>query len=198
MKKEIKTFLKNYSDTVTQETIDIFTSISKYKKKSKGEIIVRYGTPTSKFFILENGIVGNFIKKETCNNKQVIRTLYTSGKPFGAISNLTQKSKKSSASYICLTDCEILETDFNKFLELKKNNANLAFLYNKFLEEVFLRSERKIDELCLMSSTQRYLKLLEDIPNICNILPQYQIAYYLNITPVQLSRIRKKLLVTQY
>ncbi|MGB6268061.1 MAG: hypothetical protein WBF67_03545 [Olleya sp.] len=41
-----------------------------------------------------------------------------------------------------------------------------------------------------MNAKGRYLKLREKIPNIDNLIPQYQIAAYLSITPVQLSRIR--------
>ena len=46
-----------------------------------------------------------------------------------------------------------------------------------------------------MDATQRYLKLCKKIPDIESLIPQYQIASYLGITPVQLSRIRKKMKV---
>jgi hypothetical protein len=44
-----------------------------------------------------------------------------------------------------------------------------------------------------MNATERYLSLRKQIPNIDNLIPQYQIATYLSITPVQLSRIRNNL-----
>jgi len=44
-----------------------------------------------------------------------------------------------------------------------------------------------------LNATQRYLNLRQCIPNIDDLIPQFQIASFLNITPVQLSRVRKKL-----
>jgi hypothetical protein len=53
--------------------------------------------------------------------------------------------------------------------------------------------ESEIFSLAVLDASERYLKLQEEIPDIDNIMTQYHIAAYLNITPVQLSRIRKKL-----
>ena len=63
----------------------------------------------------------------------------------------------------------------------------------KLLEHIFITYENRSLDLMRLDATERYLKLREQIPNIDNLIPQYQIASYLNITPVQLSRIRKKL-----
>jgi len=41
------------------------------------------------------------------------------------------------------------------------------------------------------------LKFKKDNPGIENLIPLYHIASYLNITPVQLSRIRKDLYKTK-
>jgi hypothetical protein len=46
----------------------------------------------------------------------------------------------------------------------------------------------------VLNGTERYLKLKKQISGIENLIPQYHIASFLNITPVQLSRIRKDLL----
>ena len=53
--------------------------------------------------------------------------------------------------------------------------------------------EERSLELMSMDATERYLKLRERIPHIDDLIPQFQIASFLSITPVQLSRIRKNL-----
>ena len=53
--------------------------------------------------------------------------------------------------------------------------------------------EKRIYELTVLNATQRYLKLQKEIPNIDRLIPQYHIASFLNVTPVQLSRIKKEL-----
>ncbi len=52
---------------------------------------------------------------------------------------------------------------------------------------------KRISELSSLNATERYVKLKKEIPDIDNLIQQYHIASYLNITPVQLSRIRKEL-----
>jgi hypothetical protein len=53
--------------------------------------------------------------------------------------------------------------------------------------------EDKIHELALLNATERYLKLKRAIPKIETVIPQYHIASYLNVSAVQLSRIRKEI-----
>ena len=57
-----------------------------------------------------------------------------------------------------------------------------------------MREEEKILDLSMLNATQRYEKLKEKHPGIDNLINQYHIASYLNITPVQLSRVRKNYL----
>jgi hypothetical protein len=56
--------------------------------------------------------------------------------------------------------------------------------------------EKRQLELISMDAKQRYLTLINEIPEIETLIPQYQIASYLSVTPVQLSRIRKKIKTT--
>lgn len=193
MKDAIKKYLKDfYTIEVSDTTIEKFSQSLTHKKFLKGDVVVEFGKPTSKFYILTDGIVGSFVKNK--QNNKFIRTLYTNGKVFGALSSLIQENIVSNANYTCLTDCNAFEGDFNDFLALTQTSNEFVLIYNKVLEETYVRTEKKIDDLCLLNATERYLKLLQEIPDICNLLPQYQIANYLNITPVQLSRIRKNLL----
>lgn len=78
-------------------------------------------------------------------------------------------------------------------MELANQNPDVLKLYTKVIEQDFLFQEQRVLDLSLLNATERYLKLQKEISNIENILPQYHIASYLNITPVQLSRIRKDL-----
>lgn len=50
--------------------------------------------------------------------------------------------------------------------------------------------------LCTVSepADQRYIHLLENIPNIEQLVPQHQIASYLGILPESLSRLKKQLI----
>jgi hypothetical protein len=66
-------------------------------------------------------------------------------------------------------------------------------MYANALESIFLLLEARIYDLSVLNATRRYLKLKKQIPSIENIIPQYHIASYLNVSAVQLSRIRKEM-----
>ena len=87
----------------------------------------------------------------------------------------------------------MLEGDFLKFEELMETSQELTTYYAKTLEKVFLIMIERITELSTLNATEVYTNLKKEIPNIDNLIPQYKIASYLNVTPVQLSRIRKEL-----
>lgn len=66
-------------------------------------------------------------------------------------------------------------------------------LSRRITEEHFLVVHDKLESLRLEDATTRYLNLLQKAPERVLLLPQYELASYLNVNPETLSRIRKKL-----
>ena len=102
------------------------------------------------------------------------------------------KKKPSLYSFDCLTDCEILEGNYTDLLALTNSNLEFSILYSKILEEMYVRTDNKIHDLSILNATERFKKLKKEKPTIENLIKQYHIASYLNITPTQLSRIKKE------
>ena len=190
MQNIIEQFMRYFTPNISEKSIESFSSIVSLKQFPKGKIIIKQGQIPSNFYIIKSGVARSCIKNT--EEKEHIRTLYTPMSTVGALSSLIKKNA-SNATYDCLTDCELFEGNFSTFLNLTQNNHEIALFYCKVLESIFIRTEKRVDELALLSATERYLKLKEEIPEINNLIPQYHIASFLNITPVQLSRIRKKL-----
>lgn len=51
----------------------------------------------------------------------------------------------------------------------------------------------RVDSFVLLSPEERYKKYVKDFPEIVNRVPDKHIANVLRITPVSLSRIRKRI-----
>lgn len=60
-------------------------------------------------------------------------------------------------------------------------------------EALFREIYKRLLELYQKTPTERYLDLINNNPDIFNIVSMRDIASYLNISPIYLSRIRKKL-----
>ena len=185
----IETFI-NQVQPLSDNALALFKSIVTKKSFSKNDVFVSSGSLPSKFYLLKQGIARSFTVDQ--KGKEHIRTLFTPITTSGALAALIKK-EPSRSTYDCLTDCEFLEGDYYKFIELTKINHELALFHVKILEAVFLNVVKRISELSSLNATERYVKLKKEIPDIDNLIQQYHIASYLNITPVQLSRIRKEL-----
>lgn len=185
----ITDFVSNLSSLSTSsknEFLNLLT-LSNYKK---GYVIAEYGEVPVNFFVLKSGIVRSYITND--NGKEFIRAFFVPVVSTGSFSALILE-KPSKLTYDCLTDCEVYVGNFKAFKQLVSENIEISNMYNKVLERIFIRMEKRIFELSVLDATKRYLNLKKEIPSIDNLIPQYHIASYLNITPVQLSRIRKDL-----
>lgn len=185
----IEAFINNVLP-LSKKANDLFRSVMVEKTYNKGDEFVSLGEVPTKFYILKEGIARAFIVDD--KGKEHTRTLFVPITTTGSLTALV-KNKPSEATYDCLTDCSVLEGDYYKFVELTKKHHELSLFHSKVLENVFLHVVKRINELTVLNATERYIKLNNEVPEINNLIQQYHIASYLNITPVQLSRIRKEL-----
>lgn len=186
----ISQFINTYHQELSPKSRAIFESYTKIKTLKKGDILVNEGKIQKKFYILKSGIIRSYVLG--LNDKKHTRTIYLPISTSGSLTSLLTK-EPSDSIYDCLTDVEILSGNFDAFIASTKENHEIALLYNKILESIFIRTEKRVNELSTLNATERYLKLKLEIPEIENLIPQYQIASYLNVSAVQLSRIRKEM-----
>ena len=64
----------------------------------------------------------------------------------------------------------------------------------RVLEERFVSLHDLFTSQILDSTEQRYLKLKKERPDLINRIPQHQLATFLGMTPVSLSRIKNRIL----
>jgi CRP-like cAMP-binding protein len=180
----------NKINPIPRESRDKLFSLIRLKELKKGDSIAKLGETPNDFYILRSGVIRSFYTDE--KGKEYIRHLFTSSKVTGALGALVL-DKPSRLSYDCLLDCEVYAINFKEFKSLIEKERAICRLYASVLEVIFLTLESKIYDLSVLNATERYLKLKKQNPDIENLITQYHIASYLNITPVQLSRIRKEL-----
>ncbi len=175
---------------ISKETFLILSSMASKRKLTVGEGIVKQGGKSNKIAFLTSGLMRAFSILES--GKQITKNIFSPISFVGAFSSII-KDEPSLLCYEALVDSVVYEINFSEFLKISKTNIDISNLYNRILEYVFIMYERKQMEAMALNGTERYQSLKIQIPNIDNLIPQYQIASYLNISPEQLSRIRKEL-----
>jgi len=183
-------FLKNYTN-IPEESFEKLQSIAEPRELLANTILFSVGEIPTKIFLLTKGVLRSFYSSES--GKDHNRRIYTAYSFAAPIINFLKK-QPSDLTFETLTDCNLFEIDLNKFYTLKQEDTYINQLYTKVLEQQIVTYEERYRDLILLNATERYLNLRKQIPDIDQLIPQYQIASYINITPVQLSRIRKSLI----
>lgn len=92
-----------------------------------------------------------------------------------------------------LEDAMVLRFNYHKFTELYDQYYALERMARKVIELEWVKKEVREIRLVLNNATERYQFFREEHPGLENKIPQYHIASYLGVTPIQLSRIRAKM-----
>lgn len=102
--------------------------------------------------------------------------------------------KKSDENLECIRECELLR--------IKKADLDLlvqqSSAFKDFSILVFQQSlsynEKRSKELATLTAEKRYLKLMEEYPEVLHNVPMQYIASFLGMNPKSLSRIRKQII----
>tara|TARA_B110000240_G_C13400575_1_gene410790 strand:+ start:450 stop:1034 length:585 start_codon:yes stop_codon:yes gene_type:complete len=188
----LKLFINSQVD-IDEASADEFIELATPKSYKKREYLSKAGELQTNFYILKSGIVRSYYSDEA--GKTHIRTFFTKKMQNTGDVGALITGKPAKLYYDCLTDCEVYVINFEKFKDIAKRNHSFSIFYNSLLTLAILALESKVFDLSVLNGTERYLKLKKQNQGIENLIPQYHIASYLNITPVQLSRIRKDLLI---
>ncbi|WP_272150397.1 Crp/Fnr family transcriptional regulator [Tenacibaculum aiptasiae] len=183
-----RNFVFNFYNKVSENSFEEFNRLMFSKSFSKDHKLVDLNQTPTNFYILKSGVVRSFLVDE--KGKEYTKTIFVPITTTGNLGALITNTP-SNLIYECLTDCEVLECNYQSFYSLSLKYHDLSIFHYKVLEHIYMREEAKILELSILDASQRYEKLKKRLPNIDNLINQYHIASYLNITPVQLSRIRK-------
>jgi CRP-like cAMP-binding protein len=181
---------KDILDNVPKDVFLKLKSIAKLKEVKARTQLVKQGKKPTKLYLLVSGIMRSYLTSE--KGKEYNKRFFFPMDFAGALTALVKK-ETSSFVYETLTNCTIYEVNFKDFKTLCETNIYISNFYAKALEFVFMDYEKRHLDLITLSSSQRYLKLIQDMPDLGKLIPQYHIASYLNITPVQLSRIKRAL-----
>ena len=190
MNSDIENFLYQFIK-LPKNIISVFEEIFEYSELEPFEFFVKANEHPTDVFIIKTGLIRSYL--ETEDGKEITRNLFTPGNATSSASAMLKKIP-SSLNYQALIKTTGYRCNFFEFKKLTLEHQELSLVYIKILQDAYLKAEKIIVDISTKNSTERYLDLKKSIPNIDNLIAQRYIASYLNVSPVQLSRIRKNLL----
>jgi len=160
------------------------------KTLSKNEFFLREGEPAVLVGFVTEGVVREFFTNR--NAREFNKNFALKGDFTGSYYDLIRQGP-STVSIQALAETEILVAPFQKVSEIFESSYHWQCYARKFVESLFMKKARRENELTTLSAQERYENFLRENPRLFSRIPHYQIASYLAITPVALSRIRKRL-----
>lgn len=166
----------------------MFHSEDKPQHYDKGQFLFRQGEALEELFIIHKGLVKAYYT--TFEGKELVKSFIAQN---GYISSLNAliANKPASFSVVCIEPCEVSSINKAAINQLQQHQPEKL---NIILMQLAQKKEQREYELLCLSAEQRYQKFIEEQKELSKRLSQIDIASYLGITPVALSRIKKRLL----
>ena len=190
--KELLTFRTALTRFVplNDEDWGLLTPYVTYRNLAKGEHWITEGKKEQYLgFILEGNMRHYYIRNGEEKTTYFYFENHLTGSYFSALNGAA-----SLVAIEALTDCRLLSFPYKVLVSLYDESHAWERFGRILAEYLALGLEERMTELLMLSPEERYIKLIEgNKKKIIERIPQHYIANYLGITPVSLSRIRKRL-----
>lgn len=168
-------------------TWDALDALFAPRELGKRALLVAPGSVATRVGLLEAGVVRAFYPTES--GSEYNKHLFLAPAVVGDYASLLTGAP-ARVGQQTLTSCRVWLADFRALLALEARHPDLALLPRRFAESMYLLNEARELEMATLTAGERYVLLRERTPEIEEMVPQYEIASYLGVTPTQLSRIR--------
>lgn len=172
----------------SEEEMGIFLNRFKEKNIRKKTTILSYGKVAQEVYFVIRGCMRLYYDKDGVD---ISAFFFTENMFAGAYDSFTTKTK-SRHSIETVEDCHCLSITYNSLQSLYVELPKMNELIRKVLEKRFFELHQLFTSQILDSPEERYLNLLKERPDLLQRVPQHQIATFLGVTPVSLSRIRSR------
>jgi CRP-like cAMP-binding protein len=181
--------LKANIPTLSDSEISSFLAICTLKTVQNKEAIIKPNTKsTTMFFILQGMVRGYLINPKGVEKNIFLRPEHTFiGDPIALF-----KGGLSKYTFEGIGETILLAFEFKHFENLALENAGILKICLSSYKEMILTMVSRIESMIDKMPEERYEDLLRESPHFFKTVYHKDIANYLGITPVSLSRIIKR------
>jgi len=157
--------------------------------KAKGGHLFRQGDMDMSLYYIKSGLLKAYYISE--EGKEFVKSFLM---PENVMTNLTSSHLKRPCSYsvICLEPSILIKVTFKELYQRSQEDQSIAGTIIELLLNLALKKERREYEFLCLSAEKRYGLMQENMPELLEKITQNDIARYLGITPVALSRIKNR------
>lgn len=154
-----------------------------------GEVFLEEGSLKSNVYFIKKGLIRSFYIDE--KGQEITNRLRYENQIIASY-EIIFFNQPSRFIFQTMEESELLAIDFHEMRKIVERNQNLESGRRYFVSNILAESLKTLDDFILLSPEERYIKFVNEHPNLLNRVPIKYIANVLGITPVSLSRIRKR------
>jgi CRP-like cAMP-binding protein len=176
--------------TLQFSDVQQFVSTAQVKTYAPKEYLIREGDTRKRVFLIQRGLVRVFALMET----GVEKTMSLKAEHHILASpDLYLFDQPSRFYFQALEKTRVLCMDDEVIRRIVENNEGLTEHRKQIHLTMLKEAHQRIESFVLYSPEERYIRYVKENPDIVNRAPDKYIANVLGITPVSLSRIRKRI-----
>lgn len=183
-------FISKYI-SLTQEEKSALLSLDIFHTFKKGTILLREGEKTQNNYFVLKGCIRKYYM---IDGEEKTTAFFTEIE--GLTPHCVKNNTPSEYFVSCVEDSIVLVSTADMGIELNAKFPKFQMMCGILSEELLAKQQVSFDEFKTSSPEQRYLSLLQNRPDLIQRVPQHQLASFLGITPVSLSRLRARILPT--
>jgi CRP-like cAMP-binding protein len=190
MNEQINKIFKSILPSLTDSEIAKLIDQGKVNSIPQGECFIQAGHIPKKFGIIIEGLVRYFYTDS--QGREFTKAFLSEN---AAVSSYTSMKERTPSlfSIQALTPTIVLEINYEHWLEIRQSNEKWNLFLIALLEKGYAMKEKRERHLLLLDAESRYRIFREEFHAVESSIKQHLIASYIGITPVALSRIRKKM-----
>lgn len=158
-------------------------------KLAKGGHVFMQGEAEKSLYFVQSGLLKAYYTSE--DGKESIKSFIQSNDIIGSLS-AAYSDKNCTFSLVCLEPTKLRKIPFNIILDYSKKDLQIANNMIEVLINFSIKKELREFEFLCLSAEERFCKLAEGNPTLLAKVTQNDLAHYLGVTPVGLSRIKKR------
>lgn len=155
-----------------------------------GDIFLEEGSQKNNLYFITKGLIRSYYINE--KGEEITNRLRYENQLIASYEILFF-NEASRFNFQAIEQTELLVINFSELRKIIEQNTKLDSGRRYFMMNILSESLTALDDFILLNPEQRYLKFIKDHPVLLNRAPIKYIANVLGITPVSLSRIRKRI-----
>jgi CRP-like cAMP-binding protein len=183
--------LKEKYEFLKMEDLMELISICKFQNIPKNEHFIKAGDTTKKVGFIISGLIRFYHLKDGEEYNIIFKKEFEMASSFESII----LNQPSSYSFEALEDTQMMVYDYGEMEELFAKNHQLERFGRYFIQQELAQAVKIYEGHLFFSPEERYLKFIEKYPDLMNRVPLKHLSSFLGITPVSLSRIRKRITI---